>query len=587
MLSRFRFPTQLILHTCLLITTGSAQILVGTILRPPPTVTGTAGQCLVDVGDQDGDGVVDFAATEPYPASGIAQITVYSGSTRFPLSSMTVTNPIPGTTFSLARRTLQTDGDLNGDGRSDLAVRLVAFSSSSFSPIERGLIFDPLTGSQLWTSTSDGRITPIVDATGDGRMDLSSSGSTSIFCSSGGIFGPTGAGETEFWNVKSVAPNPSLTVLSQQMSSGCVIGTSLSVPQSLAGAFRGIRDANGDGRTDFFVAHSGGAGFWSYASTATFFAPAPPTLKIYMSSVSASGMTSYVDTATFFVDFVHDIISVTDMTGDGEVDACVVTGPGASMPPAHTLTFYSSQSATVFRTLAIAASANAVPRVIDVGDVDKDGVGDFAVEYAPGGTAKVQVYSGATATVLFDIVPPGAPLTASFGTQFESIAWLGDTDGDGTGELAVARNLTREIFIYSLRHVGVDYFGQGCGTTPSPEIGIGGNLLPNGTIRYNFSSAVPNSLGTLILGVSNQFWGSTPLPFDLSPIGLPGCNLLVSPDLFEYVYADALGAGGYSYSLPAAGVITGFTLYGQWFFDHPLGSPTDFGVSNGVEVVFP
>lgn len=88
-----------------------------------------------------------------------------------------------------------------------------------------------------------------------------------------------------------------------------------------------------------------------------------------------------------------------------------------------------------------------------------------------------------------------------------------------------------------------------------------------------------DAIALIVLGLSNTTWNSLPLPFDLGPIGFPGCDLLVAADVVNAVLPNPIGASSIVHTLAipnntalinsrvfvqgvTAGLLTGFTFTG-------------------------
>jgi hypothetical protein len=85
----------------------------------------------------------------------------------------------------------------------------------------------------------------------------------------------------------------------------------------------------------------------------------------------------------------------------------------------------------------------------------------------------------------------------------------------------------------------------------------------------------------VLLGASQAVWNGTPLPFDLGPLGMPGCQLLVDP---EVVLPLAVAAGTGTFRLPVVpdpGLL-GLSLYAQALAIDPLANLFGATVSNGL-----
>lgn len=90
-------------------------------------------------------------------------------------------------------------------------------------------------------------------------------------------------------------------------------------------------------------------------------------------------------------------------------------------------------------------------------------------------------------------------------------------------------------------------FGAGCLTaaTSASTLNAKAELLAGSVVPLLSKQHAPNSLGILIVGLSNTVSAGTPLPIGLDPIfGTSGCQLFVSADLL--LAAQANGAGTFS-----------------------------------------
>jgi hypothetical protein len=127
-------------------------------------------------------------------------------------------------------------------------------------------------------------------------------------------------------------------------------------------------------------------------------------------------------------------------------------------------------------------------------------------------------------------------------------------------------------------------FGTGCGGARGvPQLSarpaaIGGSL-------QMFLSALPNGpLAAVMLGTSRTIWGTTPLPFDLAPYGMPGCRLLARPDAVVLLPATG-GFAAQSTPVPANSALAGLRLYAQAVGFDAAANPGGAVLSNGLEVL--
>ena len=81
-------------------------------------------------------------------------------------------------------------------------------------------------------------------------------------------------------------------------------------------------------------------------------------------------------------------------------------------------------------------------------------------------------------------------------------------------------------------------FGKGCGSSAIPTT-LSATTLPkiNTTFNLRVSNLAPFTVGILLFGISDTTWNGTPLPLDLSFLGMKGCNLLVSWEMQDGPFA--------------------------------------------------
>jgi hypothetical protein len=102
--------------------------------------------------------------------------------------------------------------------------------------------------------------------------------------------------------------------------------------------------------------------------------------------------------------------------------------------------------------------------------------------------------------------------------------------------------------------------GSACasGTGSSPTITASGNLSIGGsTFAVEVGGATPGLPVIHLVGFSTTQWLGIPLPFELTPVGFPGCNLNVSFDLSFNGTADAQGQSVLPVPLPNSPVLVG------------------------------
>jgi hypothetical protein len=146
------------------------------------------------------------------------------------------------------------------------------------------------------------------------------------------------------------------------------------------------------------------------------------------------------------------------------------------------------------------------------------------------------------------------------------------------GDLLMANAL---VAVGSLAHVRP--YGAGCaGTLGTPQFATQATALPVvGQVLVANVDNLPLGLAVIGLGASDTVSGGLPLPLDLTPLGMPGCNLLADPLVTDLV----AGAGPsllWALAIPPQSALVGLRLYGQAFsLDVPVNS-FGFTASNGA-----
>ncbi len=120
---------------------------------------------------------------------------------------------------------------------------------------------------------------------------------------------------------------------------------------------------------------------------------------------------------------------VADVTGDGVADTILASAPGARV----TVTLLDGVTGNVIRTLGAFEDTFRDSATLAAGDVNGDGIADIAVGADAFGGPRVTVFDGATGSVLADFYGIDDPDFRG-GVRVA----LGDVDGDGLADLAVA-----------------------------------------------------------------------------------------------------------------------------------------------------
>ncbi len=130
-------------------------------------------------------------------------------------------------------------------------------------------------------------------------------------------------------------------------------------------------------------------------------------------------------------------------------------------------------------------------------------------------------------------------------------------------------------------------YGTACqtSTNTTPELTADEQALGQGW-NVTLVRGAPSSGAALMVGLGNTSWSGLPLPFDLAPLGAPGCTVHV--DVLVSMSRFLSAGGGTSWSLPTPNDISldGASLYGQVAMVDLFANNFGIITSNGVRTTF-
>jgi hypothetical protein len=399
------------------------------VVGPPVTLAGhtdfsagvNSAPISVAVGDLNGDGLPDIVVAD----DGSHSVSVF----------MNTTSPGAATPTFAAAQTFATGnsptavaiGDLNGDGKPDLAITnfgdgtvsvLLNTTPTGSAVPSFATHVDFATGSGLTPAPES---VAIRDLNGDGKPDLvvanGGSNSVSVFLNTTatGAATPTFASKVDF----ATGANP----------------------RSVA-----IGDLNGDGKPDIVTANQVGGNVSVLLNTTATGAAAP----------------SFATHVDFAAGTSPDAVAIADLNGDGKPDLAVVNN-GAS-----TVSLLRNTTATGAATPSFAAKQDFATGVnvnsVAIGDLNGDGKLDLVAVNEGSNSVSVLRNTTLTGATTFTF-SAHSDFTTGAGTDPRSVA-LGDFNGDGTLDLAIANFLTANVSVF----LNTTVIGAGVITPSFPEV---------------------------------------------------------------------------------------------------------------------
>lgn len=280
-------------------------------------------------------------------------------------------------------------------------------------------------------------------------------------------------------------------------------------------------------------------------------------------------------------------VAFSDINGDGWPDvACTTISRDTTT---HSILFLSGRDGSTIREFVDPSPAFFFYRtLVPCGDVDSDGVEDYAVTHEESGSNPIdnfiEVRSGVDDAVLWSVRGSWAQ---AFGRQllghgrevgvlspdqtYSPFASEFTTGGSQPVHPFPTVVVWEPLFNSSSWQVGqvslirtapssVRPLGPGCTSLPASLPHIGYSVEGLGA-RIHVSGASPDALATLLVGVSSTSFAGMPLPRRLDSLGFVGCSLQTSIEASATTRtAVGLDRGSASFVVPRLAV----PLYGQW-----------------------
>jgi len=520
-----------------------AQAFGGAVYGSPAGGFGTA---IANAGDVDGDGVDDLLVGEPfYFQSGSltyqGRVSLVDGATHAVIRTHegTQAQEMLGTAIAGV-------GDMDGDGLADYAIGSWNYASNGLSGNGDVVVHRGSDGGVLWSV--EGTVTNqyvgfsvagVGDVDGDGKPDVLVGDYNGVV----NLYGATGS---------------VIYTLSGQASS--LFGYSLA----------SCGDVDGDGLRDLLI---GAPGYSSGSPTIPFCGGA------YVFSAATGAQLFVVEGDAQNDSLGRSVSGVGDVDGDGVPDllAGSYTSFGNGSLSGMVRVASGATGATIRTTYGDGVNDRLGWALVGLGDLDQDGVPDYAASTIDGTTTnylgRVRAYSGSTGAVIYEWLGESTPDFAN-GDLGSALA-TGDFNRDGVPDLVIG---DPSYFLYNAQtgqwtKPGAALIYLGCPASAS-NYGAGWPGLNGIPAIYALNKPVPGQPLTIQIDNSRGAPTGSLLLLGYAPASIPtnkDGTILVSAALAVALPLSATGAS-LSSTLPDDPALDFFDVYLQALEADPFAS---------------
>ncbi|MGE0144670.1 MAG: WD40/YVTN/BNR-like repeat-containing protein [Planctomycetota bacterium] len=149
----------------------------------------------------------------------------------------------------------------------------------------------------------------------------------------------------------------------------------------------------------------------------------------------------------------------------------------------------------------------------------------------------------------------------------------------------LAATLGRGLWTADIRRPDTSVFGGPCFNHASPptlEVDTATPPRLGGDLTFRGQNLPANATVFWIVGLSDTVFGGGSLPLDLGAVGMPGCQLSVSPDIATGIGSNSGGVADGTLTIPQVPALLGASLYSQMLAPAPGLNALGLGVTNGA-----